>query len=68
MSLYDDVIWRRYYYVRVLKGATTWMDKWKKNGWKQSKGEDVANRDELEQLDVAAKDIKVTYVSNIITS
>jgi len=29
---------------------TTWIKKWKKNGWKTATG-DVINRDELEVLD-----------------
>ena len=29
-----------------------WMPKWKKNGWKTSKG-DVINKDDLEDLDLA---------------
>ena len=29
----------------VIKGATEWMENWKKNGWKNSKNEPVANKD-----------------------
>ncbi|MDR2077723.1 MAG: ribonuclease HI [Rickettsiales bacterium] len=35
----------------VKNGITEWIKKWKKNGWKNSKKEDVANRDLWQKLD-----------------
>jgi len=49
--------------VFVVEGMTKWIHKWKKNGWKGSKGEDVINREELEELAEVERHLKVTYVS-----
>lgn len=35
----------------VLKGIQEWMSNWKKNGWKNSKKQPVANKDEWVKLD-----------------
>jgi ribonuclease HI len=37
----------------VIKGITTWIHGWKKNNWKNSKKEDVLNRDLWEALDAS---------------
>ncbi|WP_029916224.1 ribonuclease HI [Pelobacter seleniigenes] len=34
----------------LVKGMTEWIDGWQKKGWKNSKKEDVANRDLWERL------------------
>ncbi len=35
----------------LIKSVTQWMSGWKKKGWKKSTGEEVLNKDLLEQLD-----------------
>ena len=57
----EVTLWTDSQYVK--NGIETWIHAWKKNGWKGSKGEDVINREELEELDEAQKHLKVTYVS-----
>lgn len=44
-------------------GQTSWVKKWKKNGWKTSAGEEATNRKELEELDAVEKNISVKYVN-----
>ena len=39
------------------------MSGWKKNGWKNSTGKAIINREELEELDEAQEGIQVSYVS-----
>jgi ribonuclease HI len=39
----------------VKKGITEWIKKWEKNGWKNSKKEDVANRELWQKLNDLAK-------------
>lgn len=41
---------------------TSWVKKWKKNGWKTSAGEEATNRKELEELDAVEKNISVKYI------
>jgi ribonuclease HI len=39
----------------LCKGMTTWIFSWKKKGWKNSKREEVVNRDLWEELDRQAQ-------------
>ncbi len=39
-----------------------WLDNWKKNGWKNSKKEDVKNRELWEELEKLTKIHKVTFI------
>lgn len=39
-----------------------WFDKWQRNGWKNSKKEEVANRDLWEQLIELARNHQITWV------
>jgi ribonuclease HI len=45
----------------VCKGMTEWIHGWRKKGWKNSKKEDVANRDLWERLLVLADRHQVTW-------
>jgi ribonuclease HI len=47
---------------------TNWIHRWKDNGWKTSRGTEVANRAELEELDFMSSDdiyeeMAIRYVS-----
>ncbi|CAM1293726.1 RNASEH1 (predicted) [Pycnogonum litorale] len=53
--LYTDSIF-------LINGITKWIHKWKQNGWKLSNNEDVKNRDDFEDLEVAAHGLNVKYV------
>ncbi len=46
----------------VVKGMTEWIAGWQKKGWKNSKKEEVANRDLWERLLSAAKQHSVEWV------
>ena len=42
----------------VINGATVWINKWKKNGWRNKRKQPVANRDLWERLDAAASPLR----------
>ena len=42
----------------VINGATVWINKWKKNGWRNKRRGAVANRDLWERLDAAASPLR----------
>ncbi len=42
----------------VINGATVWINKWKKNGWRNKRRGPVANRDLWERLDAAAAPLR----------
>lgn len=44
----------------VLNGITKWVFGWQKNGWMNSKKEDVINRDLWEELVLAVSDLKMS--------
>ena len=44
----------------VLNGITKWVFGWQKNGWMNSKKEDVINRDLWEELALVAADLKMS--------
>ncbi|XP_076441445.1 ribonuclease H1-like [Babylonia areolata] len=46
----------------LISGITTWIKKWKKNGWKLSTGGDVINREDFENLDKAISGINVKWM------
>jgi ribonuclease HI len=46
----------------LVKGMTEWIDGWQRKGWKNSKKEEVANRDLWERLLVQAKKHQVEWV------
>lgn len=52
-------IWTDSNYVK--QGITEWIIGWKKNGWKNSKKEDVANADLWKQLDELTQNRKITW-------
>ncbi|KAI5364024.1 Putative ribonuclease H domain-containing protein [Septoria linicola] len=43
----------------VYKGITSWIDKWKINGWKSAAKNVVANRDLWEELDSAVREVEL---------
>lgn len=45
----------------VQKGVESWMDGWKRKGWKTSAGHPVANRDLWEALDAELKGHQVSW-------
>lgn len=47
----------------LIQCMTSYMNKWKNNGWKLTTGGDVKNRVELEKLDKAQKNVTVQWVS-----
>ena len=46
----------------LCKGMTTWIFSWKKKGWKNSKKEEVVNRDLWEELDREAQRHQIEWV------
>ena len=46
----------------LVKGMTEWIDGWQRKGWKNSKKEEVANRDLWERLLELAKKHQVEWV------
>jgi ribonuclease HI len=46
----------------VMKGATSWIKGWKRNGWKTASKKDVENRDLWELIDGAMTGKKVSFV------
>jgi ribonuclease HI len=42
---------------------TDWIDGWKENGWTNSRGYEVVNRAEMEELDEISQQINIRYVS-----
>jgi len=46
----------------LVKGMTEWIDGWQKKHWKNSKKEDVANRDLWERLLALAKKHQIEWV------
>jgi len=45
----------------VLKGLSSWIEGWKKNGWKTSSKKEVANQDLWQELDNLAADFNLNY-------
>ena len=45
-----------------IKGITTWIHNWKKNGWKLSTGQPVVNKADFEELDASLQGINVQWV------
>ena len=45
----------------VLKGATQWLDSWKRKGWKTSTKSDVLNRDLWECLDAERERLRLSW-------
>ena len=45
----------------LVKGITEWIDGWQRKGWKNSKKEEVANRDLWERLLAAIADHQVEW-------
>lgn len=46
----------------ICKGMTSWIFNWKKKGWKNSKKEEVVNRDLWEELDQQAQRHQIEWV------
>lgn len=46
----------------LVKGMTEWIEGWRKKGWKNSKKDEVANRDLWERLLVLSKKHQVEWV------
>jgi len=46
----------------LCKGMTSWIFSWKKKGWKNSKKEEVVNRDLWEELDQQAQRHQIAWV------
>jgi len=45
----------------VLKGLSSWVEGWKKNGWKTASKNAVANQDLWQELDKLSSDFKLIY-------
>jgi ribonuclease HI len=45
----------------VLKGATQWLDSWKRKGWKTSTKSDVLNRDLWECIDAERERLRLRW-------
>ncbi|MGM0499539.1 MAG: ribonuclease HI [Bacillota bacterium] len=45
----------------VLKGLSSWIEGWKKNGWKTSSKKEVANQDLWQELDDLASNFNLNY-------
>ncbi|GFW59445.1 ribonuclease H1 [Trichonephila clavipes] len=45
----------------VIKGITTWIDKWKENNWTSASGKPVINKDDFMALDNARQNINVDW-------
>lgn len=46
----------------LCKGMTTWIFNWKKKSWKNSKREEVVNRDLWEELDLQAQQHQIEWI------
>ncbi|MER6200875.1 ribonuclease H [Streptomyces sp. NPDC001586] len=46
----------------AMKAVTQWLPGWKRNGWKTSSGQPVANRGLVEQIDLLLADRDITFV------
>ncbi|MEU9160875.1 ribonuclease H [Streptomyces sp. NPDC048424] len=46
----------------AMKAVTQWLPGWKRNGWKTSSGQPVANRGLVEEIDLLLADRDVTFV------
>jgi ribonuclease HI len=55
----DVVLWTDSTYLR--QGITTWIDGWKRNGWRNAAKEPVKNRDLWERLDAARRLHRVNW-------
>lgn len=47
----------------VQKGATTWIKNWRKNGWKNSKGEPIAHQALWQRIDAVIADRTVKFAA-----
>ncbi len=54
VSLYSDSQY-------VIKGITTWIKGWKKNGWRSATGKPVKNQELWEELDAEATKYKIDW-------
>ncbi|GFT26969.1 ribonuclease H1 [Nephila pilipes] len=45
----------------VIKGITSWIDKWKENNWTSASGKPVINKEDFMALDNARQDINVDW-------
>lgn len=45
----------------VLNGLSTWIEGWKKNGWKTSSNKEVKNKDLWEKLDTLSSKFELSY-------
>ncbi|KAI1709599.1 RNase H domain-containing protein [Ditylenchus destructor] len=45
----------------LYKSMTKWVSGWKKNGWKRSDGEEVKNKDLIQELDDLSSKLEVKY-------
>ena len=52
--------------INSLLAVTEWVDKWQSNGWKTAIGEDVKNKDDIQQLADLSSQLDVKWVRNII--
>lgn len=46
----------------LINGITSWIKKWKKNGWVLSTGNPVINKEDFEELDSAVQGINIKWV------
>ncbi|MCA0912891.1 ribonuclease HI [Marinobacter nauticus] len=45
----------------LVKGMTEWLEGWKNDGWRRSKGKPVENRDLWEKLDVLSREHMISW-------
>lgn len=44
-------------------GITSWVQGWKKNGWRTSTGKDVINKEDFMELDKLSQGMDIKWVS-----
>lgn len=46
----------------TINGITSWVQNWKKNGWRTSTGKDVINKDDFVQLEKLTQDMDIQWM------
>lgn len=51
------------FFLSLTPGITKWLEGWKKKNWMKSSGEEVVNKEDLQELDEKLEGINVKWVS-----